>query len=49
MRHLLQLFDEEFPEMPKRGDLFEKLEVLAKSMIFRGFFSRNEALFASFC
>ena len=47
MRHFSQLFAEKFVKTPKRGSLFEKLRVLAKSMILR-VFSRNEALFASF-
>ena len=46
--HFLHFFPEKFIEMPKHGNLFEKLQVLAKSMIFRAF-SRNEALFATFC
>ena len=45
--HFLHFFPEKFIEMPKHGSLFEKLQVLAKSMIFRAF-SRNEALFATF-
>ena len=45
MRHFLQVFAEKFLQTPKRGRLFEKLRVLAKSMIFR-VFSRNEAIFA---
>ena len=46
--HFLHFFPEKFIEMPKHGSLFEKLQVLAKSMIFRAF-SRNEALLATFC
>ena len=45
MRHFSQLFAEKFVRTPKRGSLFEKRRVLAKSTIFR-FFSRNERLFA---
>ena len=37
MRHFLQLFAEKFTKTPKRDSLPEKLEVLAKSTIFRGF------------
>ena len=48
MRHFPQGFDKKFLKTPKRGSLFEKLRVLARSMIFR-VFSRNEAVFASFC
>ena len=44
MSSFLQLFASTFIEMPKHGSLFERLEVLAKSMIFR-VFSGNEALF----
>ena len=47
MKHLFQLFANKFVKTPKRGDLFEKLRVLAKSMIFR-LFSWNQALFATF-
>ena len=45
MRHFLQVSAEKFLQTPKRGRFFEKLRVLAKSMIFR-VFSRNDALFA---
>ena len=38
--HFFNFFPEKFIEMPKHGSLFEKLQVLAKSMIFRAF-SRN--------
>ena len=41
----MQLFAAMFIEMPKHCSLFDRLQVLAKSMIFRPF-SRNEALFA---
>ena len=34
--------------MQKHGTSFEKLQVLAKSMTFLAF-SRNEAIFATFC
>ena len=37
MGHFLHCFPEKFIEMPKHGSLFEKLQVLAKSMIFRAF------------
>ena len=47
MRHFLRLLAEKFVKTPKNGGFFEKLEVLAKSTIFR-VFSRNEALFATF-
>ena len=43
----LQHFAEKLTKMPKHGSLLEKLQVLAKSMIFRPF-SRNEPLFATF-
>ena len=48
MRHFLRLFSEKFIKTEKHASLFEKLSVLAKSMIFYAF-SGNEALFASFC
>ena len=48
MRHFLQLFPENLIKTQKHASLFEKLHVLAKSMSFRGF-SRNEALFQTFC
>ena len=47
MSHFFQLFAEKFTKTPKHGSFFEKLQVLAKSMIFRAF-SRNEPLFATF-
>ena len=47
MRHFLRLFSEKFIKTEKHASLFEKLSVLAKSMIFHAF-SGNEALFASF-
>ena len=47
-QYFLQLFAEKLTKTPKHGSLFEKLLVLAKSMIFRSF-SRNEPLFATFC
>ena len=47
MRHSLHLLAEKFMKMPRHGSLLEKLQVLAKSMLFRAF-SRNEALFATF-
>ena len=43
----LHFFPEKFIEMPKHGSLFEKLQVLAQSMICR-VFSENEALSATF-
>ena len=45
MRHVLQGFAEKLLKTQKHASLFEKCQVLAKSMIFHGF-SRNEALFA---
>ena len=48
MRHFLELYAEKFIKTEKRARLFGKLGVLAKWMIFHGF-SRNEALFATFC
>ena len=48
MKQFLQLFAEKFVKTPKHGSFLEKLQVLAKSMIFR-VFPRNEALFATFC
>ena len=45
MSSFLQLFAAMFIQMPKHGSLFERLQVLAKSMIFRAF-SQNEARFA---
>ena len=48
MKHFLQLFAKKLIKTQKHATLFEKYQVLAKSMIFHGF-SRNEALFASFC
>ena len=47
MRSFLQLLAEKFMKMPRHGSLLEKLQALAKSMIFRAF-SRNEALLATF-
>ena len=47
MSNFLQLFAEKFTKTPKHGSFLEKLQVLAKSMIFRAF-SRNEPLFATF-
>ena len=47
MSHFLQLFAEKFTKTPRHGSFLEKLQVLAKSMIFRAF-SRNEPLFATF-
>ena len=44
-QYFLQLFAEKLTKTPKHGSLFEKLLVLAKSMIFRSF-SRNDSLFA---
>ena len=44
-QYFLQLFAEKLTKTPKHGSLFEKLLVLAKSMIFRAF-SRNDSLFA---
>ena len=48
MRHVLQLFAEKLIKTQKHASLFEKCQVLAKSMIFDGF-SQNEARLASFC
>ena len=45
MRQFLQLFAAKLMKTPKHDSLIEKLQVLAKSMIFHGF-SRNEQLFA---
>ena len=47
MRQFLQLFSEKFVKTSKHDSLLEKVEVLAKSMIFHAF-SRNEPPFASF-
>ena len=47
MWNFLHFFAEEFMKIPKHGSLLKKLQVLAKSMVFRAF-SRNEALFATF-
>ena len=44
-QYFSQLFAEKLTKTPKHGSLFEKLLVLAKSMIFRAF-SRNDSLFA---
>ena len=35
MSHYLLVFAEKLTKMPKHGSLLEKLQVLAKSMIFR--------------
>ena len=43
----MQLLSEKFMKMPRHRSLLEKLQVLAKSMVFR-VLSRNEALFATF-
>ena len=48
MRHFLHLLAKKLIKTQKHASFFEKLKVLAKSIIFHGF-SRNEALFASFC
>ena len=48
MRHVLQVFAEKFVKTPKHGYLLERLDFLAKSIIFP-VFSRNEATFATFC
>ena len=48
MSYFLQLFAEKLTKTPKHGCFLEKLQVLAKWMIFRSF-SRNEPLFATFC
>ena len=47
MKHFLQLLAKKFIKTQKHASFFEKLQVLAKSIIFHGF-SRNEALFANF-
>ena len=47
MRPFLNLFAEKLIKTLKHASLFEKCQVLAKSMIFHGF-SRNQALFATF-
>ena len=47
MSHFLQVFAQKLSKTPKHDSLLEKLEVLAKSVIFRGF-SRNETLFGTF-
>ena len=44
MSHFLQLFSEKFMETSTRNSFLEKVQVLAKSMIFHAF-SRNEKLF----
>ena len=44
-RHFLQLLAKKLIKRQKRASFFEKLQVLAKSIIFHGV-SRNEALFA---
>ena len=48
MRHVLQVFAEKVIKTQKHASLFEKCQVLAKWMISHAF-SRNEALFATFC
>ena len=48
MRHFSHFFAKKLIEKDKHTTLFEKLQVLAKWTIFHGF-SRNEALFKSFC
>ena len=48
MRHFLELFAEKFTKTPKHDSLLEKLQDLAKSMIFRCF-SRNEPPVGSVC
>ena len=47
-RHFLRLSAEKFIKTQKHASFFEKFQLFAKSIIFHGF-SRNEALFASFC
>ena len=47
MNYFFQPFPQKFIEMQKHGSLFEKLQVLTKSMIFRAFL-RNELLFPTF-
>ena len=37
MSHFLQLFAEKLSKTPKHGSALEQLQVLPKSMIFRGF------------
>ena len=48
MRHFLQGFAEKLIKTQKHASLLEKLQVFAKWIIFHGF-SRNEALFSTFC
>ena len=48
MSDFLQLFAENLTETREHGSFLEKLQVLAKSLIFRRF-SRNEPLFETFC
>ena len=48
MSHFFHLFAEKLTKTRKHGSLLEKLQLLAKSMMFRSF-SRNEPLFATFC
>ena len=43
----LYLLAEKFMKMSRHGSLLEKLQVFAKSMVFRAF-SRNDALSATF-
>ena len=40
MRHFLQLLSEKFMKMRRQRSLLEKLPVLAKSMVFRFFFTK---------
>ena len=47
MRHFWQLFAAQFVKTPIHGRFVEKLQVSAKSTIFR-VFSRSEALFGTF-
>ena len=47
MSDFLQLFGENLTETREHGSFLEKLQVLAKSLIFRRF-SRNEPLFETF-
>ena len=44
MSHFLQLFSEKFLETSKGHSLLEKLPVLAKSMLFRGFLEMSHFL-----
>ena len=47
MIHVLELFSENFMKTSKPDSFLEKLQLLAKSMIFHAF-SRNEPLFPTF-